>query len=266
MNTATEELLIEPVYLTRPASADAALAIVRCVAPWAGRYRAWQSDHPTAVREGELPGGEELESLLRDLFRWGSGQRDDTPGNPRHLVLLLHRGQDLVLAQVDAQVPERIFATREQFNQLQSCLRQAGLPADLFYPKRAQRHIVEPVEVRVGPDDVIGVVRAQMTYSPHEWARRDEEVISRRRLPTEEERQQAFAKACDKFLRALHLRLRELAEPGRQRLRGEDQSEVELALEITQLLMSRSLGQEAAANQFRANLLRKIDHYRTALH
>jgi hypothetical protein len=260
MNMTTEELQIEPTYLPQ-VDDDVARAVIRCVAAWADRYRAWRSDYPSMIREGELPHGADLEPLLNDLFTWASGKHDDVEGNARHLGLVLYRGEELVLAQVDARVPERIVASSEQFDRLQSCLRLAGVPPDLYYPTRQQRQVIEPVEARIGTDDLLGVVRAKMTYSPRQWALRDEEAVKQRRVPTEDEREQTFANACQAFLRALHLRLRELTEPDGASKTRQYLTELEIALQVTQLLIAGSVGREDASEQFRSNLLRKVEQY-----
>lgn len=161
-----------------------------------------------------------------------------------------------MLTQIDLGVPERLRLTADAFAEMRACLEAQGLPGDLFYSEQQARRIIEPVEVRAGAAKILGVVLGEMTYSPGQWRSRDAAAIEARQVPSEAERRAALSRACFEFAQLLHLRLRELAEPGRPAVTVAEQAEVELLLKMVQLVLSRALGLDQIADRWRADVAR----------
>jgi hypothetical protein len=93
---------------------------------------------------------------------------------------------------------------------VQAAWEREGLPHDLYYPLSQERFVVEPTELYGGK-----VVLAYRRYSPLCWALREEAVIAALRVPSEEERKQAFGQSWMQFMGAIGGRLDELREPER---------------------------------------------------
>jgi hypothetical protein len=154
------------------------------------------------------------EDLIDDIYHWLDQQKVSYEA-----VLNLYRGEEFVLDQ-HATTPGDIVLTSEQFGVLQDVWEQSGMPRDLYYPARAEISVVEPAEMYGG------VVRVQRKYSPLRWAHRDQAKIDALRVPSEEERIEAFTEACLQFHKSLVLRVYELQEPWRETERETDQEEL----------------------------------------
>ena len=90
------------------------------------------------------------------------------------------------------------------------CIRDRGLPDDLFYRSDDQVQVVEPVKHSGG------VCRMLQRYSPQRWQHRDHHAVESTPVPSEQQRADAFRLAAGRFSEALLLRICELNEPGQR--------------------------------------------------
>lgn len=208
------QYLPEPVYFDETSGFPgmrAARVTAECSARFASDYEAWPVGYPAMARRGVLPRRRSVRAGVIDgLFDWVERWLEET-GQPIPLVgLRLRRSNQVVLDQHDG-VPATLFLTPHEFARLQDCLRQAGLPRDLYYPASEQRTVIEPTEYRGG------VVLWEKRLSPLQFAHREAAGATPPKLPSEEERLAQLFRACQEFLRPLLLRRAELEEPGRPR-------------------------------------------------
>lgn len=217
---AIEEYHAEPVYWRKRAEAlptdRANLVTARCLAQWATRFRGTAlegSEEPAMYHQGSLPESpDEREAVVAGLFAWAEALARD-PSRPRGVTTLdltLFRGDDLPLI-LENQLPVCIFLRPREFELLQQCWEQHGLPRDLGYIRSATR---SAIEVSTFLD--AGPVLRRTYYSPLEWAGREQLAIDPIVLPSEEERRQAFYDACVTFQTAVLLRIQQLTEPGKR--------------------------------------------------
>jgi hypothetical protein len=203
----TPERLQEATTLLK----QAAFVTVRCVAQWADRYVAYPFLHEGIPpeewqRAGALPTDEQARAaLIADLFAWF--ERLDVWLNIAEVDL--YQGEEAIFYQHNG-MPGLLILTAEQFAEVQAAWEREGLPRDLYYPLSEERVVVEPTEQDEGR-----VILAYRRYSPLCWALRDEAVIAALRVPSEEERKQAFTEAWMQFMGTINCRLAELREPER---------------------------------------------------
>ncbi len=184
----------------------AARVTARTAARWANRYWATPTFHRKPSREGTLPRtAAKRESFIDELFVW-FGQEAGEHGFSAEMSL--RHGDRWVMDAHDG-FPGPLRVKPTQFALLQERLLAAGLPRDLYYPWNQERRVVEPVEM------FGGIMRGVRSYSPLQWAHRDPAKIAAIRVPSEEERRERFANESYQFQQALHRRLHELREPGK---------------------------------------------------
>ncbi len=194
------------------------------IARWSDRYRGRIFGRQPAEVEGSLSGPPDAraEQILEMLGRLEAGTKS---GTPYEYGLELSSEGACLLDQYDG-FPGILALTPAQFAELQRVWIFHGLPSDLYYPASEQRTVIEPVEAHGG------LVRAHRRYTPQYWARRGTTTDTSARFPSEEERQEAFSKACRQFLRAIRLRMAELLEPGREIDHGQVSRLRRLAAEV----------------------------------
>jgi hypothetical protein len=174
-----------------------------CVAQWADRFEAFPLGTPEQ-REGFVPNDPTArEALIDGLFDW----LHEVTDRISLAAVSLFMGDCTLLDQHDG-IPGILTLEPNEFAELQDSWERQRLPRDLYYLANDQREVVETV-TKYG-----GVFRVVQRYSPRQWARRNHPALEEHQIPSDRQRAETFAAACQQFANAVMLRIYELTEPG----------------------------------------------------